>query len=101
MRPLLSCFAAILTHVCQVIENNGYKEALMDGKAIRAVIGRNIRQRRQESGISETALAFYLGIMPKQLQEYENGDDSPACDELTQIARVLECSVDDLCSGGS
>jgi transcriptional regulator with XRE-family HTH domain len=70
----------------------------MDRKAICIAIGRNIRKRLQESGISETALAFYLGIMPKQLQEYENGDDSPTCDELIQIAKVLECSVDDLCS---
>lgn len=70
----------------------------MKREAIGITIGRNIRRRREESGISETALAFYLGILPEQLQQYESGDDSPTCDELIQIARVLECSVDDLCS---
>ena len=49
----------------------------MDRKAICIVIGRNIRRRRQDSGISETALAFYLGTTLEQLQQYENGDDSP------------------------
>ena len=71
----------------------------MDRKAICTAIGRNIRHRRLESGIWETALAFYLGITLKQLQKHENGDDSPTCDELIQIAKVLECSVDDLCIG--
>lgn len=70
----------------------------MDRKEICIAIGRNIRRRREENVISETALAFYLGIFPEQLQEYESGGDSPTCDELIQIARVLECSVDDLCS---
>lgn len=69
----------------------------MDRKAICIAIGRNIRQRRQESGISERALAFYLGITPEQLQQYENGEDSPTCDELLAMARVFSCSVDDLC----
>ena len=72
----------------------------MDRKAICIAIGRNIRRRREESGISETALAFYLGVLPEQLQKYESGNDSPTCDELIQIAKVLECSVDELCSVG-
>ena len=70
----------------------------MDRKEICVTIGRNIRRRREESGISETALAFYLDILPEQLKEYESGNDSPTCDELIQIAKVLECSVDEICS---
>ena len=69
----------------------------MDRKAICIAIGGNILQRRQDSGISETALAFYLGITPEQLQQYENGEDSPTCDELIAMARLFECSVDDFC----
>jgi len=69
----------------------------MDRKAICITIGRNISQRRQENRISETALAFYLGIVPEQLLQYENGNDSPTCDELIALARLFGCSVDDLC----
>jgi len=70
----------------------------MDKKLLCQIIGRNIRQRRQDSGISEAALAFYLDITPEQLQQYENGDDSPTCDELIAMARLFECSVNDLCN---
>ena len=70
----------------------------MDRKAICIAIGRSIRHRREGSGISETALAFYLDITLEYLQQYENGEDSPTCDELIAMARVFECSVDDLCS---
>lgn len=73
-------------------------EAHLDREAICSVIGRNIRHWRLESGISETGLAFYLDITLKQLEQYENGNDSPTCDELIQISRVFGCSVDDLCS---
>jgi len=69
----------------------------MDRKAICIAIGRNIRRQRQKLEISEQAVADHLRITLKHLRKYENGGDSPTCDELIEIAILLQCSVDDLC----
>jgi DNA-binding transcriptional regulator YiaG len=78
--------------------NNLWRLIHMDRKAICIAIGRNIRRQRQKLGVSEQAAANHLGITLRRLQKYENGDESPTCDELIEVATLLKCSVDDLCS---
>lgn len=71
----------------------------MEITEIRMRIGQNIYHWRLARRLPEEMLATYLGITLKRLRKYESGDDSPTCDELMEIARLLRCSVNDLCLG--
>ncbi len=71
----------------------------MNLESFRLIIGQNIYHWRLARKLSEEALAHHLGIPLKRLRKYESGGDSPTCDELVGIARLLRCSVDDLCLG--
>ena len=66
---------------------------------IRLIIGQNIHHWRLARRLPEEALARHLSITLKRLQKYESGGDSPTCDELIAMAKLLRCSVDDLCLG--
>lgn len=69
----------------------------MDRAAICITIGKNIRFWRTWRGLSEETVATHIAIKTKRLQKYENGGDSPACDELIEMAALFQCSVGDLC----
>lgn len=69
----------------------------MNMDALRIIIGQNIYHWRLARRLSEEVVAKHLGITFKRLRKYENGDDSPSCNELIEIANLLRCSVDDLC----
>jgi len=69
----------------------------MNRESTRIAIGQNIRHWRLARRLPEEALTKHLGVTLKRLRRYENGGDSPTCDELIEIARLLHCSVDDLC----
>jgi transcriptional regulator with XRE-family HTH domain len=70
----------------------------MDRQAIKIIIGRNMRHRRNLMGLSLNAVAIQIGITYQQLQKYETGKDSIAVDKLVQLAPILKCTVDDLCN---
>ena len=71
----------------------------MNLRTERLIIGQNIHHRRLARRLPEEVLAKHLGITLKRMRNYESGSDSPTCDELIEIARLLRCSVDDLCLG--
>ncbi len=73
----------------------------MNQQNICIAIGKNIRQKRLEIGLSEDGLAAWLCIKLQRLQAYENGSASLTCDELIHIAVMLRCSVDELCRGSA
>lgn len=60
------------------------------------LIGRRIRARRQERGMSLAELAAAIQRAPSQLSVIENGKRELKLGELRRIARALEVSVDDL-----
>ena len=62
--------------------------------------GENIKARRREKQISVTELAKEIGLTHSTIVRYENGTIRiiPK-DQLEKIARVLNCTVEDLTEG--
>lgn len=61
-----------------------------------ANIGRNIRQRRLELGLSLESLADTSGVSSTMLSEVERGRKNPTVKLAYQIALALGCSLNDL-----
>ncbi|MEJ8472871.1 helix-turn-helix domain-containing protein [Roseibium algae] len=57
------------------------------------MIGRRIRQRRTELGLTQPDLAEVLNISCAQVQKYENGTNKIAASTLHQVAEYLEVEV--------
>jgi transcriptional regulator with XRE-family HTH domain len=57
-------------------------------------IGRRVRFRRLDLGISQTDLADFLGITFQQVQKYENGTNRISASRLKQIAEKLKVRMD-------
>lgn len=60
---------------------------------IDAAVGRVVRTRRIELGLSQTGLAQACGITFQQIQKYENGANRISCSRLWQFAAVLDLPV--------
>jgi transcriptional regulator with XRE-family HTH domain len=56
-------------------------------------VGRNVRRRRIELGMSQTALATACEITFQQVQKYENGANRVSASRLWQFAAVLGVPV--------
>jgi transcriptional regulator with XRE-family HTH domain len=56
-------------------------------------MGRRIRLRRREAGISQTELAAHLGLTFQQVQKYEKGISRVGAAQLQQIAKMLGVDV--------
>jgi len=56
-------------------------------------MGRRIRLRRRETGISQTELADHLGLSFQQVQKYENGTSRIGAARLQQIAKRLGVDI--------
>ena len=56
-------------------------------------VGRRIRMRRTELGMSQTQLGDELGITFQQVQKYEKGVNRVGASRLVRISEVLNTSV--------
>lgn len=59
-------------------------------------LGKKIRERRRELGMTQEALAEKLGVGHQALSRIENGVMAPKMDRLPAIAQNLKCTVADL-----
>ena len=57
---------------------------------IHMIIGKKLRELRNQSGLSQTQMASKLGISYQQVQKYEKGANCPNITRLFQIADVFE-----------
>ncbi len=57
-------------------------------------VGKRVRERRREIGLSQTKLGNALGIAFQQIQKYEVGTNSIAAGRLWNKAEALEVDVD-------
>jgi len=56
-------------------------------------VGRQIRRRRLELGLSQTALGRVLGVSFQQVQKYERGDNRVAPRRLLELAKLMKVPV--------
>ena len=59
----------------------------------------NMKARRKELGISQTALSVRSGVPQSTISAVERGDRTPTADTMMLIAKGLRCSVDALLYG--
>ncbi len=57
-------------------------------------VGRRVRQRRLELGLSQTELADALGVTFQQIQKYENATNRVSSGRLYKMARYLDVALD-------
>ncbi len=62
-------------------------------------LGRNIRQRRQQLGISQETLAHTTGMHFTSIGKIERGERSPRFDTLVLLARALDLTASELVDG--
>lgn len=55
-----------------------------------------IASKRRQLGLSQTDLAKMLGVDQTAVHNWERGKAMPAAKRLPAIARILQCSVDEL-----
>lgn len=57
--------------------------------AIDAYVGRRVKQRREQLGLSQERLADFLGISFQQVQKYERGFNRVGASRLFQLSEAL------------
>ena len=63
------------------------------------MIGKNIRNLRKESGMTQDELAEELNVTRQALSNWERGKTEPDIETLTKIAEILDVSVEELIYG--
>ena len=58
-------------------------------------VGQQLRLRRIDCGLSQSALAAVLGVSFQQIQKYEKGTNRLSAGHLFELAQVLSCSPND------
>ena len=61
-----------------------------------ALVGRNVRLRRQEMGLSQEKLAHDAEVTMRYLGAIERGQQNPSLGVLVRIATALDCTPVDL-----
>ncbi|MBQ3079982.1 MAG: helix-turn-helix transcriptional regulator [Clostridia bacterium] len=61
-----------------------------------AAIGKRIKQKRIENGLSQEKLAEMVGIGPSHMSHIEGGTTTPSFEVFISIVNSLNCSADDL-----
>ena len=59
-------------------------------------IGRRIKQKRMEKGLTQEKLAELVGIGPSHMSHLESGKTVASMDVFIELCNVLECSADEL-----
>lgn len=62
-------------------------------------IGRRIRAKRNERGMSQSVLAEGLNITFQQVQKYEKGSNRLSCASLLRACVILGCEPLDIIGG--
>ena len=63
-------------------------------RLVDAAVGRRVRHRRLQAGISQQWLAARLGVSFQQVQKYEKGVNRIGAGKLWQIAQALDVPVE-------
>lgn len=69
----------------------------MTENSSRESIGRNIRTIRESHDMEQQELARYIGVNKSSVCQYEKGAKIPSLLTAINIAKVLRCSLDDIC----
>lgn len=65
-----------------------------ESTSVDAYVGRRMKDKREEKGLSQETLAKDLGISFQQVQKYERGFNRVGASRLLQIANILEVPIE-------
>jgi len=60
---------------------------------------KNLRELRAKQNITQEALADKIGVSRQMVARYESGENYPELDKVIEIAKTLNCKLDDLVNG--
>lgn len=60
---------------------------------------KGIKAMLKKSGMSQKELAESLNVTQKDVSRWATGNVAPRADKLSEISKILNCSIDDLISG--
>jgi transcriptional regulator with XRE-family HTH domain len=61
-----------------------------------AVLGKAVRQLREERGMTQEAVALIAGVHPTWVSRIESGSLNPSWGMISRVAEALEVKVSDL-----
>ena len=62
------------------------------------MINKNLKIYREKIGYTQTEVARILSISPQSVSKWENGESLPSTEYLPKLAKLFECTIDDLFS---
>lgn len=57
---------------------------------------KNLKILRAKAGLSQKALADILGITQSAVTNWERGNTNPTFNKLPELAKALDCTIDEL-----
>ena len=63
---------------------------------IDSAVAARVRELRRRRNLSQQVFAKAIGVSPRQLRKYENGEDRLSAGRLHAITQELGCSFNDL-----
>ena len=56
----------------------------------------NIRKIRKSKKISQKSIASLIGVTQAAVSQWESGKTTPTAQNLIDLARILDCTTDDI-----
>ena len=56
----------------------------------------NLRKQRTKANLSQEGLAFKMSVSRQTISKWENGDTYPSTEHILMLAKILDCSMDNL-----
>ena len=57
---------------------------------------KGLKERRCAAGLTQAALAATMNVSPQAVGKWERGEGYPNASQLPELAKALNCSIDDL-----
>ena len=62
------------------------------------MLGSFLKKYRLANGLTQADLAIKLSVSQNSISQYESGNPNPSVKRLADIAKVLNCSMNDIVS---
>jgi transcriptional regulator, XRE family len=68
----------------------------MDDKKVKILLGKRIKQLRQDLNLTQFVLGEKIDINQRQVAQIESGKSFPSLSTLVKLAKVYNCEIKDL-----
>lgn len=57
-----------------------------------------LEEIRKKRGVTQHELANLMGVRQNTISQWESGKRNPSIPRLVRLAKIFDCTLDDLCS---